>query len=935
MQPRATCLLERAFERQSLAAAWGAARRGEGEVVLITGPVGIGKTALLRAGLADARAAGLPTYLARASEPEGSLAFSVVRQLFESALAHRSTPERDLLFAGAAELAREALEPPGVAAARTPDADFSMVDALYRLCVNLAGQGPLVLAVDDLQWADPASQRWIAYLARRIDALPVLLVVSLRTESRPAARVAELELSALEGARILRPAPLGVDAVRTIIQEVLGPDPAEEFVRAAHDATRGNPLFLAELLEGLRHKGVRPAAEEAGSVEEIGPLAVARLLRARLRSLGPAAERLAQAAAVIGDGADTALLRDLAELETASFAEAAERLSGADLVRVEPEVEFVHPIVRAAIKVSLSTAERGLLSRRAATLLTARGEFERVAGHLLSVPPSSDAEVVSTLRAAAARVLARGAPGAAVELLLRAVLEPPDPVDEADVLHELALAELRTHASIAPVHLAAALERTPAGAARSQRAGDLARALQTMHRPHEALRIAEQALPTSTGPDRDRLAARIVELARFLPGSEDLEHRVASAVDAIEAPASVARMRAVRAYDAMLAGTPAGEVAAQAREALAAGSLTTDTSEGSVPALLACIALAAAGDTRSADGDLDRLLVTARRRGSVVSLTGALSVRARLRLVRGDLRGSEADAVEVLERGDEGLGRHYSCGWLVESLVEQGRLEEAEKAVRRGILSGEVPELTALNAGLHARGRLRIAEGRIEEGLRDVLTCATRQERVGARNPADVPWRGTAALALLALGRSEQARAMSAAHSVLAEGFGAPAVVGAALRVRALVVGGPEAHELLERAVGLLDGAPAHLELARARLALGRARQATGDGEGARREFALVRELAEELGAKPLEAEAMGALLAAGGRPRRPHARGRAALTPAERRIAEQAARGRSNREIAESLFVTEKTVEGHLRNSFRKLEVTSRSQLAVVFGGG
>ena len=924
----AACLLERDDERKSLASACAAARRGEGEVVLVSGPVGIGKTELLRAGLADARAAGLPTYLARASEPEGSLAFGVVRQLFEPALSRLAAAERDLLLAGPADLARAALEPSGISATGTPDADFSMVYALYRLCVNLAGRGPLVLAVDDLQWADLASQRWITYLARRIDALPLLLVVSLRTESRPAARAAELELSALAGARTLRPAPLSVDAVRAVTQEILGPDPAEEFVRAGHHATGGNPLFLGELLEGLRQKGVRPVAKEARSVEEIGPLAVARLLRARLRSLGSAAERMTQAAAVLGDGADTVLLRDLAQLDTAAFAEAAERLSGADLVRVEPEVAFVHPITRAAMNVSLTTAERGLLSRRAATLLAARGEVESVAGHLLSVPPAGDAEVVSTLRAAAARALARGAAESAAALLLRAVLEPPDAGEEADVLDDLARAERRTHPSIAPVHLAAALERTPVGTDRTRRAGDLARALHAMHRLPEALRVAERELPKSAGPGRDRLAARIVEMACFLPDREDIMRRIAPAVAAIDTPEMVARVRAVEAHDAMLVGAPAEEVAELARDALAEGALTTDTSEGSVPAFLACIALAVAGDAASADSGLDRLLVTARRRGSVVAYAAALSVRARLRLARGDLRGCEADAVEIAAGGSEDIARHYSSGWLVGSLVEQGRLEEAEEEVRHGILGGDVPNLMALNSGLHARGRLRIAEGRIEEGLRDVLACGERQERAGAISPADVPWRGTAALALLALGRTEHAREMSAAHSALAEAFGAPAVVGAALRIRGLVVGGPEALRLLEHSVELLDGAPARLELARAQLALGRARQATGDDEGARRSFARARELAEELNATPLKAEAMTALLAAGGRPRRARARGETSLTPAERRIAEQAARGLLNREIAQALFVTEKTVEGHLRNSFRKLGVASRAQL-------
>ncbi len=920
-----TCLLERDEERKALASACASACQGEGEVVLVTGPFGIGKTELLRAGLANARAAGLPTHLARASAQEGSLAFSVVRQLLEPALARLGSAERDGLFAGAAEPARAVLEP---SAAGAPDADFSQVDALYRLCVNLAARGPVVLAVDDVQWADAASQRWIAYLVRRIDALPVLLALALRTEGRPAADAAELELSALEGARILRPAPLSVDAVRSMTQEALGPDPAAEFVRAAHDATRGNPLFLAELIQGLRHKSVRPVAEEAGSVEEVGPLAVARLLRARLRSLGPAAERLALAAAVVGDGADTLLLRDLVQLDTVAFAEAAERLSGSDLVRVEPEVAFVHPITRAAMNVSLSTAERGELSRRAATLLAARGEVESVARHLLSVPPAGDAGVVGTLREAASRALARGAAEPAVALLLRAVLEPPGAAEEAEVLGELGLAELRTHPILAPVHLAAALKRTPAGEARTRRAGDLARALHTMHRSPEALQVAEGALAGAVGPDRDRLAVRIAEIACFVPERQDVERRLAPALAVIEAPELTARLRAVRAHAAMLAGEPAGEVAEQAREALEGGALSADVTGGSVAAFLACIALATAGDGATADAGLDRLLVTARRRGSIASYVGALSVRARLRLLRGELRGGEADAVEVAELGSEGLAGHCSSGTLVESLVEQGRLEEAEAEVRGGILSGDVPDLTALNSGLHSRGRLRIAEGHVEEGLRDVLLSGERQERVGAINPADVPWRGTAALALLALGRTEQARGMSAANTVLAVAFGAPAIVGAALRVQGLVVGGSEALGLLERSVELLDGTSALLELAHAQLAVGRARQAAGDDEGARRGFARARELGEELCAKPLEAEAMTALLAAGGRPRRARARGETSLTPAELRTVEQAARGLLNREIAQALFVTEKTVEGHLRNSFRKLGVASRAQL-------
>lgn len=432
-----------------------------------------------------------------------------------------------------------------------------------------------------------------------------------------------------------------------------------------------------------------------------------------------------------------------------------------------------------------------------------------------------------------------------------------------------------------------------------------------------------------------RLAARVAELARFVADGLLVERRIAEAVAGIGDPAMLNRVRAVRAYDAMLAGAPAAQVAADARRALDAGGLACATADGSMPLFLGCMALALAGDVAGAGAELERALETARRRGSIVSYTGTLSIRARLRLMVGDLLGAEADAREIEDLGDEGLGRTYSTSWLVESLVAQGKLDEAEAVVRGGVLAGDVPALIVFNPGLHARGRLGIAQGRVEDGLADVLLCGERQEAVGARNPADVPWRGTAALALRDLQREDEAHALSAEHLAAARAFGAPAVVGEAARVRGVVLGGEKGRQLLAHAVELLEGAPAPLERARTLLAAGRALAAAGDATGARDALGRARMLAEGCGAEPVAAGAIEATLAAGGRPRRARAQGKASLTPAERRTATLAARGLSNREIAQALFVTEKTVEGHLSGTYRKLSITSRSQLAAALDRG
>ena len=219
--------------------------------------------------------------------------------------------------------------------------------------------------------------------------------------------------------------------------------------------------------------------------------------------------------------------------------------------------------------------------------------------------------------------------------------------------------------------------------------------------------------------------------------------------------------------------------------------------------------------------------------------------------------------------------------------------------------------------------------GDLAGGLAETLDIGRVFEEAGGRNPAMIAWRSHAALALLQLGTQNEARRLAREELELARTWGAPRALGAALRVAGLVEGGDEGLALLEKAVEVLADSPAKLEHAKARTDLGAALRRANRRSDAREQLRRALELATICGAVPLVQRAETELLATGARPRRISLRGLESLTPSERRVAEMAAEGPTNREIAQALFVTPKTVEVHLSSVYRKLGISSRAQLA------
>ncbi len=310
------------------------ARRGR--MLLLEGRAGIGKTSLVEAACSRAAELGHAVLRARGSELESGFAFGVVRQLFERRLARTDPGERAALLAGPATAARPLLAGEvagGVAAPLAGDSSFAVPHGLYWLVVNLAARGPLLIAVDDAHWADEASLRWLAYLARRLDGLAAGMLVALRPGD-PAVQEAPLLAVCTEAAAVLRPALLSEQAVSAAVRAAAhsgaGGQPRDELCAAVYAACGGNPLYLTELLRAADRAG-RPLAELKPADLLAGGLdGIARQVITQVRGLGPGALRLAQALAVLGDGGE---LRHAAAIAGVTLA-AAERLAGG-LTRAE------------------------------------------------------------------------------------------------------------------------------------------------------------------------------------------------------------------------------------------------------------------------------------------------------------------------------------------------------------------------------------------------------------------------------------------------------------------------------------------------------------------------------------------------------------------------------------------------------------------------
>jgi DNA-binding CsgD family transcriptional regulator len=933
--PGAALLLERERDLAEVCRCLDAARFGEGCALMLEGPEGIGKTALLAAARERARLAGMTTLTARAGELESDLPWGVVRSLFEPALAAAPRAERRKLLSDAAGLAGIALRAdPADDAPRRADALGAALHGLYWLTANMAARRPLLLAIDDIHWADKPSLRWLAYLVTRIEDLPLMVLTTVRL-GEPDMPSGPIPAIARAG-HVMQPSALSGEATGRLVRATLGEEASAELCRSCHSATAGNPFLLRCLLAELRVREEGPDDATMAAVTGVHSEAISRATLARLARLPHAARELASAVAVFGTSCSLGDAAAIAGLDDDAGVAAADALAKEGLIVESEPLEFVHPIVRTAVYDEIPHHRRVRWHGRVAHLLDeAEAPTEEIAVHLLPLAPKGDRAVVGILRAAAAAALRAGAPEYAVRYLARALAEPPPAHARVAILRELGTAEASIHEATGAEHLQEALGLSSQPSERAEIARELAAPLIHCGQMSEAVDLLESATDELPPGDRELrlvLEADIIGARRLHPS---LRRAAIERVEALRAARLEGRTfgeRVALAAVALEPEPPAGRAAESieyAGRALGDGRLLAEAGVESPAFWYAATALILADAFDPADQVLESALAEARFRGSTVGLALGLAFRSLLAYRTGRLAEAEADARQALDvsPSTRWAASVYALLFLVEILVERGRPEEAAQAVAKGGLEPREDAPLPLLLIRHGRGRLRLSLGERETGLRDMRAAAAQLE-AGAFPPQLWPWRSTHALALAAAGESEEACRLADQELQLTRAFEAPGALGVSLRTRGLVEPGAADLDLLHEAVTVLAGSGAALEHARAAVDLGAALRRAGrrsESLGSLREGL---DLAHRCGATALAARAREELVTAGARPRRDALHGRDALTASELRTAQLAAEGRTNREIAQTLFVSLRTVETHLTHAYQKLAIRSRGAL-------
>ncbi|MGH3196109.1 MAG: AAA family ATPase [Streptosporangiaceae bacterium] len=925
-------LLDRAAELAVIAAAIESACSGSGSALLMEGVAGIGKTRLLTHACEQAARAGMTVLAARAAEFEDGYAWGVVRQLFEAEMRAGRGQRRadDAVALAALALTRDAQ--PG------DEDSFAVLHGLYWLTADIAQQAPLLLAVDDLHWADQPSRRFVAHLAHRLEGLAVLLVLTVREPRSGTAQQKSLiaGLAAEASVITLRPAALSAAACAELVRGALGADPSPAFQDACRELTGGNPLLLRGLLASLTVEGVKGTDAEVPHLRRLTPGSVSRSVLLQLGRMPAAALAAARAVAVLGTAATAERAGRLACLDDDVSAEAIGALMAERFIEGERALRFVHPLVRSAVYSDLAPPVRQRWHKRAARMLDEEDAASaEVSVHLLAAPATGDAWLVDRLRQAAADARGRGAPYVAIRCLERALAEPPSAGVRGDVLLELGSAQTFHAPAAAAEHLAEALARSASWPRRGEIALALSQALGLCGRFADAVEVLQAALGAS-GDDRAPIAislqAALLNVARWDLDTRPivwpiLEQLQARAEDGEELDP---QLHANLAIELGAAGVDRERAIRHARAAVLATPRLMSLTSIALPE--AVTVLVFAGLSAEAWEGVHTWLRLAQQRGWPLASALAASAASLIALYDGDVQQTLAYGQQATT-GDDWISM-MATAFMIPALIDRGAVEEGRALLAAGNLNGQLGPTWPYNVVRHARGCLHAAAGDHAAAVRDLLRAGELAEQWGVRNPALMPWRSDAALSLTALGDCCTARRLCAEEIELVRQWGADRGLGIALRAAGMAEGAGRGIDLLTEAVSVLRRSPARLELARALIDLGAARRRAGSRARAREFLREGLDLAHAMGGLALADRARRELVVAGGRPRRDATRGRDALTPSELRVAQLAAAGQTNRQIAQALFVTQRTVENHLTSTYGKLGISSRPELPAALAG-
>jgi DNA-binding CsgD family transcriptional regulator len=930
-------LLEREAEIGLLDGALAAAVEGRGSVVAIEGPPGIGKSTLVGACIDLARARGMYTLTVRATELERSYPYGIVRQTADSVQLDKSEEERAALFTGAAKLALPILEPGGDENADNPELMYQRLHGLYWLIANLAREQPLLITIDDAQWADEASMAAERFLSLRIADLPMVLVLGVRTAEVGQLAVPLAEILADPATTSIRPGPLSPEGAGHRIEALLGSSDAD-FAGACHHATGGNPFLLEQLVSEIRAESIEPTAENAERVASLGPDTVRASVLLRLERLPSAGGPVARALAVLGEHDVT--IRDvatLADVPEEAAADALAELERSGLVTGTPRLRFTHPILRAAIEDDMPAVERSRAHEQAARMLADRdADPVAVAAHLLVCEPGQGEWARSTLRRAARRAEALGDPAAAVRYLERAVSERPEDDELGDTLFELGLAAAHAGDPAAGDYL----ERAAlAGGPTRLRALHWTGVLHLVAgRANKAADILESAL--ADVHEEDEAAKPLLETLMAVGlESASVRRRLGDLFDYLEEPRGTPQTDFERfalithAFFSVVERADAARATDLIHRALAVEEhgYYESVMRASVGRPMPAFVLTLLERFDESREILDGLVRAAREYGDRSAAGVFLAERAWTRYRAGNAEGAEADASEALRIAREatrarGHAPIAASVALLAGMERERPFEELEAIVTALPPAGD-PDTVVQDDLALARAWLLLSQGDAQAAAELALNL-DRADSWGCSSPTLLPWRSVASVALAQLGEEKRALEMAEEELRLAQELGTPRAVGIAQRAVALAGPPDERRAGLEAAVATLENGTAKLELARATCELGAELRRSGERSAAREVLRRAHALATECGGTRLADRARDELSRSGARLIREPVSGVEALTPSEVRVAELAAEGLTNREVAQALFVSEKTVETHLGRVYRKLDIKSRHAL-------
>lgn len=887
--------------------------------LVLEGEAGIGKT-IVWSGIVDAaEAAGFAVLRARPAAAEASLTFSALGDLLE--------PVPDAVFDGLPPPQRRAVDAALLRAEPGTDGLEERVlgTALRSVLAALAEQRPVLLALDDVQWIDPPSAAALAYALRRSSDARIGIVASRRSGEPSPLDIASLIPD--RRAAVLRLGPLSVGALHHVLKARLDRTPSRSTLVRIHEASGGNPFYALEI---ARLMAVRRADAETGPLPI--PRDIRDLVSDRIARLPAETREVLLAAAALGTAPTDVVGAALAR-RIESDVGAAEREG---IARIEDgRVAFGHPLYAGAVYAGASDADRRSIHRRLAGVV--EGD-EAQARHLARAVTGPDASVAADLERAAREAAARGTSSAAVELLEWSLRLTPDGDDAERFGRMIRLGISRQRAGDtagAEAVLLEVAERARHGRLRARALLDAARIAFEADAGGRAQRLAGEAIGEA-GDDAELLAEAhaVAAAVRYDDRRVAGDHaRVAMRLlDGLADPdPAVASLVLIQFVTAELnAGRPLPKQAVE--RALELERIAPAPHVGERMSATLGVLLKLDDDLDGARPWIEAAVAAAVDEGDEGSLPYVMSHLPTLELAAGDWARAEETALRHLavsiecDQESQRLQALYNCG-LVHVL--QGRVEVARREIAELLEAVDAAgDSWSLGNALGLLGMLESSLGDARAALEPLLRATeTRDElheRFPRRHEPDL------VEVLVALGDVDRARAVALANDERCRAYGRHSPLAQAARCLAIVAA---AEGRLDDAVRHLDDAlaehrlaPVAFDRARTLLVVGQVRRRRRERAAAKAAFEEAAAAFEGLGARLWLARTRDELARVGIR------RARAdELTEGERRVAELAAAGRTNREVAAALFLSPKTVEANLARAYRKLGVRSRAELGRV----